>query len=234
MQIIPVVDLLNGCVVHAVQGNRDNYRAIKSQLCSTAEPFDVIDGYLSLFSFSSIYIADLNALEHQNDNTHVITSICNNYPNVEIWLDCGVLSARSYLENKYNNVRIIISSESDISVSNFTRYLNKYSQHPFILSLDFKADKFLGNEKLLAASHIWPKDIIVLNLNNVGSNIGYILPNKLQYSMSTKKFNLYYGGGIRNIEDVNQLQSLGFSGALISTALHSQMITKDKILSLSQ
>ena len=41
MQIIPVMDISNGLVVHAINGERQNYKSIKSQICSSALPSDV-------------------------------------------------------------------------------------------------------------------------------------------------------------------------------------------------
>ena len=89
MQIIPVIDLYKGLVVQAIAGNRRNYKAINSKICSSANPSDVIDGFLSVFNFKAIYIADLDALESQGDNYEIIKTLCNKYPNTEIWLDCG-------------------------------------------------------------------------------------------------------------------------------------------------
>ena len=38
MRIIPVLDVLGGCVVRGVGGRRDEYRPIVSKLCNSREP----------------------------------------------------------------------------------------------------------------------------------------------------------------------------------------------------
>ncbi len=235
MQIIPVIDLRKGIVVHAIKGNREQYQAIDSNLCSSASPLDVINGFLSSFKFKSIYIADLDALEQQGNHVETIESICKKYPDTEFWLDTGPTLLIQYLQKtNFQNLRLILSSESLASESVFSSLINQYPLHNFILSLDYKFDKLLGPEELLQSENMWPKDVIILNINNVGAKQGYQFPTELDQQELTNNFNIYYGGGIKDINDVNNLKSFGLAGALISTALHSQEITTDDIYSLKQ
>lgn len=235
MLIIPVIDLSKGIVVHAIEGNRKEYRAIKSNLCSSPIPQDVINGFLNVFNFKSIYVADLDALEQQGDHVKIIESICINNPNLEIWLDTGSELIDHYLQNSnLNNLRLTLSSESLVSVTEYSSCIKKYPQHNFILSLDFKNDALLGSQELLQSKQYWPKDIIVLNLNNVGAEQGSKFPTQLNQRELVKDFHIYYGGGIRHSKDIIELKSHNISGALISTSLHKQLITGDDILSLNQ
>ena len=235
MLIIPVIDLYRGIVVHAIEGNRKEYKAIDSKLCSSASPLDVISAYLKVFNFKSIYIADLDALEQQNDHIEIIESICSKHPELEVWLDTGSLLIERYLKNtKLQNFRLILSSESLSSVASFSTLLSKYPQHNFILSLDYKADKLLGSQELLQYKQQWPKDVIVLNLNNVGAKRGYQFPTELNQDELTSCFNIYYGGGIRDFNDIKKLNSHGLAGVLVSTALHNQAITGENISALNQ
>ena len=235
MLIIPVIDLCKGIVVHAVEGNRKEYQAIDSKLCSSASPLDVISAYLNVFNFKSIYIADLDALEQQNDQREIIESICSKHPELEIWLDTGSLLIEYYLQHtKLQNLRLILSSESLSCVTSFSTLLSQFPQHNFILSLDYKADKLLGPQELLQYKQQWPKDVIVLNLNNVGAKRGYQFPTELNQDELTSSFNIYYGGGIRDFNDIKKLKSHGLAGTLVSTALHNQVVTGNDIRLLNQ
>ena len=234
MQIIPVIDLHKGLVVHAVAGNRKNYKAIDSKICTSANPLDVVDGYLSLFNFKSIYVADLDALEQQGDNAETVALVCNKYPNLEIWLDSGTSFINHYLQFGQNNLRLILSSESISSISVYTSLIKQHAEHNFILSLDFKTNKLLGNNDLLKIKTRWPDDVIVLNLNNVGVSKGFKYPTELDSYNLCNDFNIYYGGGIRNAEDIKNLESKGFAGVLISTALHTQTLSSDEIHAINQ
>jgi len=63
MIIIPVLDLMNGEVVHAKHGNRHEYLPIKSVLTYSSEPLAVVQALLALYPFKQLYIADINAIQ---------------------------------------------------------------------------------------------------------------------------------------------------------------------------
>ena len=63
MHIIPVIDLKDGLVVSALQGQREAYQPLLSPLCSTSKLEDCISGFLTVYTFKTIYIADLNAID---------------------------------------------------------------------------------------------------------------------------------------------------------------------------
>ncbi|MGH1537227.1 MAG: HisA/HisF-related TIM barrel protein [Gammaproteobacteria bacterium] len=235
MQIVPVIDLCKGVVVHAVKGNRKEYKAIDSKISPSPNPLDVITNLLTISNFSSIYVADLGALEQQNNHINIIESICEKFPNLTIWLDTGYTLIKHYLQLPNNhNLRLILSSESLPSTEALSSLINQYPKHDFILSLDYKANKLLGAIDLLQHIHLWPKDVIVLNLSNVGAKCGSQFPHELDKNMLTNNFNIYYGGGVRNLSDIQKLKSLNFTGALISTALHNSNITTKDIDLISQ
>ncbi|MFK7816204.1 MAG: HisA/HisF-related TIM barrel protein, partial [Gammaproteobacteria bacterium] len=120
MLTVPVLDLSQGIVVHAVQGKRDQYQAISSNICDSPNPIDVINGLLKVFNFKSLYIADLDALEHLGNHFNIIESICHTFPDVEIWIDAGYLLIEHYLrKSNIENLRIILSSESLPSIDAF-------------------------------------------------------------------------------------------------------------------
>ena len=51
MNIIPVLDLKAGQVVHAKHGNRQNYLPIQSALSDSSEPLTVVRALQSLYPF---------------------------------------------------------------------------------------------------------------------------------------------------------------------------------------
>ena len=72
MKIIPVIDLKDGVVVHAHQGMREQYQPIGSNLCQSSDIYRVIEAFLGVYDFDTIYIADLNAITHQGDHDRLI------------------------------------------------------------------------------------------------------------------------------------------------------------------
>ena len=69
MDVIPVIDIKNGQVVHAQGGRRDSYRPIRTPLSPTSAPADVAAGLLRLAPFRNLYIADLDAIEGRRPTT---------------------------------------------------------------------------------------------------------------------------------------------------------------------
>ena len=46
MQVIPVIDLSGGRVVHARRGQRELYQPLRSNLCVGSEPLAVVEGLM--------------------------------------------------------------------------------------------------------------------------------------------------------------------------------------------
>ena len=63
MDVIPVIDVRHGMAVHARQGQRDQYKPLETPLAQRSDPVAVARGFLSLFPFRAIYVADLDGIE---------------------------------------------------------------------------------------------------------------------------------------------------------------------------
>ncbi len=228
MQIIPVIDLLNGAIVHAQQGQRQNYKPIKSLLTHSNKPLAIVAALLDVYPFSQLYIADLNAIQQSGDNFNVIRTIAQKFPQLKLWIDAG---AHSIQPIAHSNV--ILGSENFPELEIFLACKNQQKEC-FVLSLDFMPNGYQGPAELLESSQYWPQDVIVMSLQNVGANQGANanLMQKIMTLASGK--NLYAAGGIRHAQDLNLLKKMGVHGALIATALHQKQLLTDEIKSLSQ
>ena len=87
MEIIPVIDLMHGQVVHARFGHRQHYQPIQSNLCHSSDPISIISALLELYPFERLYIADLDAIQGQSNHFQMIQAIKDTFPKLEIWLD---------------------------------------------------------------------------------------------------------------------------------------------------
>src|SRR5262244_2140243 len=90
MEVIPVIDLKDGVVVHARMGMRSAYAPIKTPLSPTSRPTDVARGLLSIFPFKQFYVADLDAIEHKGDNNAALKQLSAEYPDLVFWVDAGI------------------------------------------------------------------------------------------------------------------------------------------------
>lgn len=228
MEIIPVIDLMHGKVVHARLGQRQHYQPIQSALCDSSEPIDVVSALLELYPFARLYIADLAAIQGENNHFQLVQAIKETFPHLEIWLDSGIDSLNKLQQLKELSVSHVIGSENIKSIDTIVE-LKKALGEELILSLDFNAQGFLGPAELLETSQYWPQHIIAMTLYKVGSHAG--VDTTLLKSLLNKEtaHKIYAAGGVRNLDDLKQISEIGTTGALIASALHNKQLSSAKI-----
>lgn len=231
MHIIPVIDLKAGHVVHAIAGNRKHYQPIDSPLCPSSNVFDVIDAFMSVYPFSRCYIADLDAINQSGHHQMVIAELLNRYREVEFIVDAG-FDADFFTRHYPDNYLPILGSES--LTHEYLKILAENSNFHYILSLDYLMEKQLGPELLFADSRFWPKDIIIMPLNNVGGVNGPDFVRLKAYLAHKRNHNVIAAGGVRNTDDLNRLKNAGIHAVLLASALHSNAIGKTDLLCFSQ
>ena len=228
MNIIPVLDLKGGQVVHAKHGNRQAYLPIQSALTSSSEAMSVVQALQSLYPFKQLYIADIDAIQGTGHHTDLIKDLQVKFPDLEIWLDAGFCSLEAIKTWHQTKVRLVLGSESLKSVENYQQLMTACHVPP-ILSLDFKSQTFLGPQSLLDSPELWPQRVIVMSLDQVGSNAGpdfdlmHLIQNK------SPKTSIYAAGGVRSAEDLITLRAQKITGALIASALHKGIISNDDL-----
>jgi len=228
MKIIPVIDLKDGLVVHAKQGQRDDYRPIHTALCQSSALLEVLQAFLSLAEFDTFYVADLNAITGTGNHCVQLLSIMAQFPTITFWVDAGRLAELTMTELPKNWLPVL-GSES-FNNQNLTELdaLNKN----FILSLDFLKDRMLGADALFNDTKQWPKTVIVMTLDRVGSLQGPNLKKLAGYATKYPDKSFVAAGSVRDMADLAALQNSGINHALIASALHSGQITSTDITNL--
>ena len=231
MEIIPVIDLKDGAVVHARMGIRSAYTPIETSLSPTSRPTDVARGFLSIFPFKNFYVADLNAIENKGNNHEALQRLSLEFPELVFWVDAGISNvhhAKRWLEAGLGH--LVLGSETQRD-SELIRYLCRNNRT--ILSLDFRGDEFLGPTSLLNEADIWPTNVIVMTLARVGSASGPDMNWLTTIKSRTGKRQLYAAGGVRDANDLASLAAAGIAGALVATSLHNGKLTGVQIARLS-
>ena len=225
MKIIPVIDLKDGVVVHAQQGMREQYQPISTRLCQSSDIYQVINAFLGVYDFDTIYIADLNAITHQGDHGILITEVVTSFPDIVFWIDKGHQQFNKYPDNHLP----VLGTEcyNDETVLE----LKDFNNH-FILSLDYSLSRELGAKSLFSNQDLWPETIIIMTLNRVGSNQGPDLDKLNWFSRQYPHKHFIAAGGIRNTADLLALKQVGVQQALIASALHSGAIGRKDIKNL--
>lgn len=230
MQIIPVLDLKDGLVVHAKQGQRNHYQPICSPLCQSSNLQDVIAAYLKLHAFRTFYIADLNAIVGDHSNQTLINKLLGRFSEHAFWIDSGY-QAEPAAYQQHPHYHPVLGSESytNANYSALAAFQNQY-----VLSLDFSGDTKLGANKLFTPSNVWPNTIIIMNLQRVGLQQGADLAKLSHFVENYPDYHFVAAGGIRTIEDLQALQSIGISTVLLASALHAGTINAHDLQTLTQ
>ncbi|MGD9510037.1 MAG: HisA/HisF-related TIM barrel protein [Geminicoccaceae bacterium] len=230
-ELIPVVDLMGGVVVHARAGDRDRYRPLaQSLVTASAEPVAVVEGLLGLHPFPALYIADLDAIRKQGDNTSTILALRHRFPELRLWVDAGFsgeCSCRRFLAADLGNLVLGSESQSDL------RLLERFGEDPrLVLSLDFQGERALGAAELFDDPGRWPTRVIAMTLARVGAGGGPDLERLRALRGMSPGTRLYAAGGVRGADDLRALVELGCAGALVASALHDGRLGRVELASL--
>jgi phosphoribosylformimino-5-aminoimidazole carboxamide ribotide isomerase len=238
MKIIPVIDVLNGVVVHAVRGRRKEYQPLKSVLCASAEPVAVASA-LKTCRFGELYLADLDAIMGGQANFPVYRQIADETM-LELMVDAGISDVKAAEKVLKSHVsKVVIGTETLRSVDFVSEAIERFGKDKVVVSLDLMGERIISRLELdredplalLRLFHdVGVAEVIVLDLARVGSGEGVNLPF-LRQVLRDFEFNVFVGGGVRDIKDLVELKKLGVSGVLLATALHSGKISLDELRS---
>ena len=228
MLIIPVIDLSQGIVVRAIRGKRKSYQPITSAISSNCKPETILSAFFKLYPFKIIYIADLDAIQGNGNQSKLINKFATKYKECEFWVDAGIQQILTRkLDDMSKNIKYILGSENNIALHDYEETIK--SNPSILLSLDFNENGLINNSYLLNNSSIWPKKVIVMMLHRVGSNDGVDTKHLENIVALNKNSEIYVAGGIKNYNDIKILNSKNIKGCLIATALHQQKITKKEL-----
>ncbi len=223
MRCIFVVDIFNGAAVHAVRGERSKYEPIHrySSIVSCSDPVEVVRAVRP----REVYIADLNRILGNGENHSSIVRIASL---AETMADTGI-SNISDVGCLPESVAPVLGTET----ASFDLMEEASSHRNIVISLDMLARKVLTRDRELA--DLSPLDvlrrlnglslcgIILLELDRVGTSSG-LDREFLEKASSVSDHALILGGGVKGAEDLRLLEELGYSGALVATAVHNGRI----------
>jgi phosphoribosylformimino-5-aminoimidazole carboxamide ribotide isomerase len=230
MQVIPVLDLKGGVVVHARMGQRDQYRPIETPLSPTSSPIDVACGLLSIYPFSNFYVADLDAIAGAGNNDAALTKLRAEFPQSTLWVDNGLAdraSSERWLDCGLGHLVLGSETQKDETLLGL---LGKDDR--IILSLDYRGDDFVGPAPLLGNVDAWPSRIIAMTLARVGSRMGPDWARLEAIKNAGRGRHVYAAGGVRDADDLVTLAHLGIAGALVASCLHNRTLTGAQIAHL--
>lgn len=226
MDIIPVIDLKGGIVVHARRGERHHYRALQTPFASRPEPLAVVDGLLAFQDFRHLYVADLDAIAGRGEHMQVVREIARRYPQLRVWLDAGLTSPACIVAlPALANIDVVLGSESLLTLNDYHALRAAVTAARSVLSLDRGArGETLGCGELFEAVELWPARVIHMTLARVGVNGGPDFDGLAGLRAQAPHCAFYAAGGVRDEADLDALAAQGVAGALVATALHDGRI----------
>lgn len=231
-ELIPVIDLMDGCVVHARAGQRDRYAPLAgSVVAASSAPEAVVAGLLALHPFRTLYIADLDAIRKQGDHKALIFALRRAFPTLHFWVDAGFTgecACRRFLAAGLGD--LVLGSESQADLHLLERLAGETR---VVLSLDFMGERPLGVADLFAAPERWPERVIAMTLAKVGTGSGPDLDRLRALRSLAPDKRLYAAGGVRGPADLLDLRQSGCAGVLLASALHDGRVGRAELAALT-
>lgn len=250
MRVIPVIDLMDGNIVHGVAGRRETYQPIASQLVDSSLPAPVADAFVQKLGATECYVADLDAIEGGTPDWNTYGQIAA--AGLELWVDAGLSDVQDADQFKRligagAPIKAVIAGlESIGSAELLGRLLEEVGHDRLVFSLDLRQ----GQPIIPNASSDWKevtaegiarqaielgvRRVIVLDLAQVGIAEGV---KTLELCKTLRQLDveleIISGGGVRGVDDLWQLRQAGCNAALVASALHDERLTPQDLLEVA-
>ena len=237
MRVIPVIDLKGGAAVHAVRGERERYRPLRSEIVAGSDPVAVTRGVRAALGLDELYVADLDAIAGGPAHRATVAALARE---ARVMVDAGSAAAadvRGWLA--LGAARVVIGTETLPGAAVLDDLVAALPGAPLVVSLDLRAGRVLspdtGLEGLAAPDALarlarsGVREAIVLDLARVGSGEGPDVALIEALHVRLPALALLAGGGVRDAADLRALADAGAAGALVSTALHRGAIGRDDL-----
>jgi len=237
LKIIPVLDVLDGIAVHAVAGERQGYKPLKSVLCRSDQPLEIASYFRNL-GFTELYLADLDAICKARPNIELIEKIAKT-TGLQLMVDAGANNLQrinTLLEARVS--KVVIGTETLTSTNFVEKAFRIFGSDSVIISLDVKNREFFGNnnfgelskplELVKEFKKMGAVQLIVLDLARVGSGYGVDFPF-FRKVLEVADLKVFAGGGVRSLADLRELDSIGIKGVLLASALHNGKIAINEL-----
>lgn len=228
---------MNGVVVRAIGGRRDEYRPVVSVLTGSAGIDAVAQALTRATGRDELYVADLDAIRGPAPISPAVNTLVRRL-GCPVWLDLGASAAKdvSFLAGTAH-VRPVIGLETAGAPAVLTNVSGIPA--PVAFSIDLRGGELLGDWAAWGATG--PRDaiavartavrsgaraLIVLDLARVGTGTGTGTEPLLRAIRAEfPALDLIAGGGVRTWEDVERLGAAGATGVLVASALHDGTLT---------
>jgi phosphoribosylformimino-5-aminoimidazole carboxamide ribotide isomerase len=233
---------MNGRVVQGLRGERQEYRAVRSELVAGCDPLSIARALSRECCTKALYVADLDAIAGTGDHRDVVLELRDRL-GAEPWVDAGVSDeATASRLREAGASRVIIGTETLPDLGALRTLRKSLAGDQMLVSVDVGRHGVLSRcpalagctplaaLELLAEQEV--TDVVLLALLQVGTGAGPDLETLRTARGVFPGMRLIAGGGVRSSADLRALADAGADGVLLATALHRRWITAADILAL--
>jgi phosphoribosylformimino-5-aminoimidazole carboxamide ribotide isomerase len=249
-RLIPVLDVMNGQVVRARGGQRNQYKPFTSSLTQSTDPAMVASVLLDASGAKELYIADLDAIAGCHEtrtgglSSHILELLdsCS----APVWLDAGFgpgLDIPNLLT--LPRLRPVIGFETCGAPDYLLNLLTRKDPSNLAFSIDMRASALIGDWRSWGLENerdafglaqkvirMGCRHLVVLDLARVGSGSGCGTEDLVRAIRDEfPQIELIAGGGVKSWEDVERLGECGADAVLVASALHDGTITVPRPIS---
>ena len=240
MRVIPVIDLKGGVAVHAVRGDRERYRPLRSRIAEGSDPVHLTRAVRERFGLDELYVADLDAIGGGPGSPDIVAALARE---ARVMVDAGTAAATAVARLLELGVaRVVVGTESLPGAEAFRRLRAELPDAPLVVSLDLRGGRLLSPDPALSGiaaadalarlADAGAREAIVLDLTRVGSGEGPDVTLLGELHARFPDVELLAGGGVRDAAGQRAQVGAGASGALVATALHGGAIGADELRAL--
>jgi phosphoribosylformimino-5-aminoimidazole carboxamide ribotide isomerase len=239
MRVVPVIDLMDGHVVHGIAGRRHEYRPIVSRLAGSCRPLDVARAFRDHLGLAEQYLADLDAIAGASPAISTYDEIRSQ--GIRLWVDAGVRDAMEASSLAKAGVdRVVLGLETIRGPAVLEEACATLGAGRIIFSLDLregrplcepsswrKADPWSIAEQAIA---IGVRRLLVLDLARVGVGGGTGTEELCaRLAAVHPEGELASGGGVNGIADLERLRTCGVKTVLVASALHDGRLRREDL-----
>ena len=247
LSLIPVVDLLDGQVVHAMSGQRSTYQPFQSSQFSFETPCELVRELANQFNPPWVYLADLNAIQSRGNNQGWIRRMSG--VGTRFLIDSGFRCWQDYVELRRQipaelEWKPVFGTETLESPAELAQACAGEMSHgtaSFFISIDLKNKQVIqapgarvdelkmgSGEYINYLLDLGFQHLIILDLDSVGTGKSSFANWTSTRYPEDPSLELFVGGGVRSWQEIDQLKSQGYAGALVASAIHSGEIRPRK------
>ncbi|ABP96084.1 MULTISPECIES: 1-(5-phosphoribosyl)-5-((5-phosphoribosylamino)methylideneamino)imidazole-4-carboxamide isomerase [Metallosphaera] len=222
MKVVPSIDISKGMAVKRVRGREGTGLVLGDPLKIAEE--------LRNMGYTSVHLVDLDAAEGKGDNVEVIERVMKDFSEISVG---GGIRDRSRLERFLSSgaTKVVMSTLAFTKPDTFRRVVAGY-ENRVLVSVDYCERKVLikgWNESAMsfeeAISHVnslGVRGVIFTYVCNEGTRNG-IDPEIGRY-VNLVQGEKGYAGGIGSIQDLQELDKMGFHFAIVGMSLYAGVL----------